>query len=557
MTVVRLIPFIILAAGAAAQPRSTDRRVAGDKDITYTLIGVGDSLTHGTMDGTNNSINTLNAYLEKVAESLGESVTLRFSQPLFNERGERERALRVPTNVGVDGADVFSIEGLDYFLRIGAAENVLYDGYFCDERLPFRLESTSDKVMYPINLIARAPVTQVDAAVELTQRYAPETGDDRAVIVLWIGNNDSSSAALGSGGENPTFIPVPFEQIDPEIKGSLRLLANVAKEQGILSTDAYTMASIERNMTLLSDFESQYAHVLDRLRSESTFAAGRVDILLLTLPYYSSIGYLMDSEDIEYYLRKLNPAYAVPPTFARVAPDGQPIVNPLLGDRISLLTFGFMYSLLHTGYSVDYVNQVLETGGVRRDDMVLSQTEQAFIRARIDGFNDTIRDLAAASPAHVHLIDIDDVLNRTLTGEEVVEVGGRPFTRKWTRGGAFSLDGVHPGYVGQSYIANHVVNGINRALGMNAPQIDLEQVFLSDPYIDHDGDGWAPGPDYPAHGITEILFFLTDANDADPTTGAVLPPDLWNQLSDAMLDEVLGVSPIRRLALELGIVESP
>jgi hypothetical protein len=96
---------------------------------------------------------------------------------------------------------------------------------------------------------------------------------------------------------------------------------------------------------------------------------------------------------------------------------------------------------------------------------------------------------------------------------------------------------------------------LNKVLGTKAPAHDLEAMLPTDPYIDGDGDGFAPGPSYGASGITEILFFLKDADDANPAVGAQLPADLWDSLSDAMLEEVLGISSIRRLALELGIAD--
>ena len=49
------------AAPTPARLNSSNRPVGASGATT--LIGLGDSLTHGTMDGTNNSINTLHAYL--------------------------------------------------------------------------------------------------------------------------------------------------------------------------------------------------------------------------------------------------------------------------------------------------------------------------------------------------------------------------------------------------------------------------------------------------------------------------------------------------------------
>ena len=50
----------------------------GNKTV---LIGVGDSLTQGTMDDTINTTTTSNAYLQKVADSLSQVIPLFFNQP--------------------------------------------------------------------------------------------------------------------------------------------------------------------------------------------------------------------------------------------------------------------------------------------------------------------------------------------------------------------------------------------------------------------------------------------------------------------------------------------
>ena len=67
------------------------------------LLGLGDSLTHRTMDATNNATNTLNAYLQRVATSLSAVTEVEFSQPLYDATETRVHRFQVPTNIGVDG----------------------------------------------------------------------------------------------------------------------------------------------------------------------------------------------------------------------------------------------------------------------------------------------------------------------------------------------------------------------------------------------------------------------------------------------------------------------
>lgn len=524
---------------------------ASETTPAVVLLALGDSLTHGTMDATNNALNTLQAYLQRVADALGQVLPLTFSQPLFSIQEERLRPFRVPTNLGVDGADAFSLEGIEYYKRAGVDESFVTEAYLCGKLLPPFLEDTYDKVLYPINLLARRAVSQLDAAIWHLQRLAANGG--KAVVVFWVGNNDSSTAALGSGGRNPSYLPMPFELVEPELTPALRVLLHVAQQQGALSFAPYTMAAIERNLTALQDFVNQYDHLLARLETEVQLAAGQMELLLLTLPYYSAVGYLFDSDDLEFYLQKLNPAYTVPSTFKRVAPPGGPITDPLAGDRVSVLTFGLMYALLSSGYTVDYVNRALEIDGQQRDDLVLSEDEQGVIRVRIDGFNAAIAAAAAARGPHVHLVDIGQHLNDVLTGVTPIVIDGRTFSRKWMRGSSFTFDGVHPGYTGQAFIANFVLARLNEALGLAAPLYDLSAILASDPYVDRDGDGWVPGPVYTASGLTELLFLFKDPHDGDATVQPVLPPDVWQRISQVLLEEILGISSVQQVAERLGV----
>lgn len=526
-------------ASRAAPARTGDARTAADPiepGQRVLMIGMGDSLGHGTLDAANNWLNTRAAYLELVAGSLRQATPTLFRQPVFSFRGDRLSPFALPTNLAVDGADVFSITGLEYGPRSGLPATVPASRYLADRPLPFLFQDKYDRVIYPINLFLGGTASTLDAAEWWLGRRPDVLGVDRAIVVLWIGNNDTSSAALGRGGANPSYEPLPLDVVGPELSPLLLALLELAEEQGLARFDPYTPAAIERHMTTLDDFETQLSAVLDRLLS----VPGELplDVLLVTLPYYSSIGYLFDSDDIEFYLRKLDPDYSVPSTFARVAPDGEPIEDPLAGDRVSLLSFGMMYALMATGTTGEVANRVLEIDGQQRDGLVLSQAEQQTIAARIDGYNDIIRAQAAARD-RVHLVDVGGLLNLGLTGQIQIEVDGRVFGRKWVRGNGFSLDGVHPGYTAQGLIANEIIAAIDDLFGLDAPPLDLSALLATDPYIDHDGDGWAPGPDYPTGGAGSLLFLFRDVDDTDADVGVELPDDVWDRISDALLGELL------------------
>jgi hypothetical protein len=341
----------------------------------------------------------LHAYLQNIAASLAQVSPITFSQPLFNVQEKRLGPFRIPINLGVDGADVFSLDGFEYYKRAGVEESFRTDAYLCDRLLP-PFDNTYDKVLYPINVQARQPVSQIDAAVWHLDRLSQMADGRQALVIFWAGNN---------------------------------------------------------------------------------------------------------------------------------------------------------YALLHSGYSVDYVNEVLEVDGQQHDDLVLSEAEQGFIRARIDGFNSTIKAAANARGPYVQLVDIGQYLNDVLTGTTPVIVDGRVFSRKWIRGNSFTFDGVHPGYTGQAFSANVVLTRINAALGLQAPFYDLAAMLAQDPYIDRDGDGWAPGPAYTATGLTELLSLFKAPDDHDPAVQPELPADVWTRMSQILLGELLGITAPRQTAERLGV----
>ncbi|MBI1848262.1 MAG: hypothetical protein HYR86_14990 [Candidatus Rokubacteria bacterium] len=202
-TTVSLVSLLLLlvspAAPFAAQPN-------------LLLVGFGDSLTQGTMDATNNALNTRHAYLQKIADSLAQVSTLTFSQPLFDVAEKRMQPFQIPTNVGVDGADSFSVEGIQYYQRAGVPTSFVTNAYLADALLPLGFQDKYDEVLYPINLKLQKPTSMVDSTVWLLNQSA---GRSQPVVIFWIGNNDSSAAALGEGGSNPSFLPIPFEQAAP------------------------------------------------------------------------------------------------------------------------------------------------------------------------------------------------------------------------------------------------------------------------------------------------------------------------------------------------------
>ncbi|MCH7801809.1 MAG: hypothetical protein IIC24_09745, partial [Chloroflexi bacterium] len=449
--------------------------------------------------------------------------------------------------------DLFSVEGLNYYKRDGLEQNEINENLLADANSRAELSSKTDKVIYPINRFVGEPTSQIDAAIWLINQGAPARGLENAIVLFWLGNNDSGLAALGAGGNSPQYQPIPFDVIKAELSPILRLLFTAAEALGELSFEPYTQEAIERNLTDTVDFADQFDHLMDRLVSETASSGVQTDVFLMTLPYYSAVGYLFDSEDLEFYFQKLDPSYTVPPTFKRVAEPGEPITQPFKGDRISLVTFGLLYAAMSTGATTQEVNRALEIDGIQQDGMVLSEAEQQFIMSRIDEFNDIIKTSAMSLGPDFHLVDIGQFMNDALTGVIDITIGGKTLSRKWVRGSGFSLDGVHPGYTAQALLANYLLSRINPALGLNAPLHNLTNIIQNDPYIDWDEDGWAPGPNYEAISTTELLFLFKDPDDSTADVQAEMPPDVWQIISNILLDSFRGQQSILQLAEELGV----
>lgn len=102
---------------------------------------------------------------------------------------------------------------------------------------------------------------------------------------------------------------------------------------------------------------------------------------------------------------------------------------------------------------------------------------------------------------------------------------------------------------------------MNAVLGLSAPYYDLPAVLATHPYVDWDEDGWVKGPDYKASGRTKILFLFKDYdgnNGMDINDQAVIDTmtasEIWEQISDALLEEIIDIPLIRAEAERLGFV---
>src|SRR5262245_41727960 len=113
-----------ISASALVLTAALGASVSESAEPKRLLLAIGDSLGQGTMDATNNKWATANAFLGRIFYSLRTVESVYFSQPYYDFAENRIPPYYIPTNLAVDGADVFSIEGLEYGKRVGAGANL-------------------------------------------------------------------------------------------------------------------------------------------------------------------------------------------------------------------------------------------------------------------------------------------------------------------------------------------------------------------------------------------------------------------------------------------------
>jgi lysophospholipase L1-like esterase len=119
--------------------------------------------------------------------------------------------------------------------------------------------------------------------------------------------------------------------------------------------------------------------------------------------------------------------------------------------------------------------------------VVLDVSEQAQIRATVDGFNAVI---AAEAKKHGAAL-VDEHTSFERNADRGVEIRGQRLTVAFL-GGLFSLDGVHPTNTGYALTANDVIKEMNRFFDADVEPVSVEDVERADPLVpprvhDHDG----------------------------------------------------------------------
>jgi hypothetical protein len=296
---------------------------------------------------------------------------------------------------------------------------------------------------------------------------------------LWIGNNDVLSYATSGGtganqtgnlnpatyGSNDITDPNVFASVyNTLLDGTNGLTKNGAK--GVVANIPY-VTSIPFFTTV------KY--------NAATLTAGQASALNSGYAAYN--GGLQLAKNANLITEQERLARTI--TFAAGA-NALVIVDEYLTD----LT-GLSLPYYRQATSADYI--LLSSGGVSAqtylpagngtqfplaDKWVLSKSEVAELKTATDAYNVTIKALATSKG--LAFVDANAVLAQVASSVGYT-ANNYNVTSTYVTGGAFSLDGVHPGPRGYALIANKFLEAINATYGSNLKAVDLSKYRIMYP----------------------------------------------------------------------------
>lgn len=253
-------------------------------------------------------------------------------------------------------------------------------------------------------------------------------------------------------------------------------------------------------LTPVADFQARFTEISQRLNALADH------LVFLNIPNVTDIGFLMDGADLVHFL-------------------------------------GSDYGLSDGSYTSMMVMLMirlgLDDGSLLQDpNYVLDADEIALIQGRLTQFNQIIAQ--AATGLGAPLLDVNAIFRNAV--EHPYEFFGIALTSRLL-GGLFSLDGIHPSNISHAVVVNELIDAINTSFGWAVPQLsqaDLEQIFLTDPFVDKDGDGRVTGRRYA--GVLETLGpALGLSGDRDDTVPDTPPAAALAQQQDQVLRTLQGL----------------
>lgn len=288
-----------------------------------------------------------------------------------------------------------------------------------------------------------------------------------SIIILWIGNNDVLGAAL-SGGDLSQITPQDeFQSKFNELLSTIRkrssaqiVMANIPYVTDIPYVNALDgiFLDLDQNpdtppVPVMFDSNLQPIDF-----NPDTAATAVLYLPLILDPNEQQAG-------VEHVLL---PYLSIYQKEGIGIPDSAQIALYLMSAGMDQLTASAMAHQLKQGIMA---NGLKPTGQPIPGNLLLTASEVSSIKDAVDGFNNTLTQLAQSYKAV--LIDANAMLTQLNTS------GISGFTGKYVLqdivNTAFSLDGVHPNNGGYAIVANAFIDAMNAAFGTSIPDIDPTQ----------------------------------------------------------------------------------
>lgn len=206
-------------------------------------------------------------------------------------------------------------------------------------------------------------------------------------------------------------------------------------------------------LTPLAQFEADYRAIA------SAIATTGAEMAIANIPDVTSIP----------FVTTVSRFVPNPQTGQPVIVNGQPV--PLIGPNGQLQPGDFVLltatSELAQGRGIPAA--LGGSGQPLSDSAVLSASEVATIRARVNAYNTVIRNVA--NERNAAFVDINAVLSDLAV--HGINIGGITYGSAFLTGGVFSYDGVHPTAFGYAYIANLFIAAINEEFGSDIEPVNL------------------------------------------------------------------------------------
>jgi len=218
-------------------------------------------------------------------------------------------------------------------------------------------------------------------------------------------------------------------------------------------------------LTPLATFTTAYNAMLDQLTAGAPNAGivvGTIPDNVLALPFLTAVPPVI-----------INPQTGQPlmlngSVVPLIADLGGGNIGPLPAGSVVLLTaatkvasgFGIPPQLA----AIPPFSSFPNAGKPLADGDVLTPTESATIKQRVDDFNTVI--MQAAATRNIPVADIKGLFDRLAVG---LPVGPIVLNGSFITGGAFSLDGIHMTDMGYTLFADEYIKAINNAYGTRIP----------------------------------------------------------------------------------------